>query len=186
MIENTSRRDSSSHLAGSFVEGPAGYITNMEADGQRQLGESDLLPVSMTPSDVSAWTALGFAFGAVVDNDPLFRNATLPAGWRRRSADDSRGSYLVDERGIDRVGIFYKAAFYDRRADMHIINVGWQVANSAIYGDDAPTIPWDVLSADEKASAVKALDRYLDDAERHPSIYGDRAPRAEALKKAAR
>lgn len=186
MIENTSNRGSFSHFAGAFVEGPNGYIAGMEADGGRQLVQSDLLPTSMTPADESEWTALGFTFGAVVDNDPLFRHATLPKGWARKSADDPRGSAIVDERGIDRVSIFYKAAFSDRRADMHIVNVGWQVANHAIYGDGEPTIPWDTLTAAERARAVKAIDRYLDDAERHPSIYGDRAPRAQALRKAAR
>lgn len=186
MIENTTRRSDLSHLAGAFIEGPSGYIENMEADGGRQLAASDLLPVQMTPADEKTWTKLGFTFGAPVDGDPLFRQAILPTGWTKQAADDPRGSYLVDERGIRRVSIFYKAAFYDRKANMYLINVGREVTTQAIYGDGEPVIPWDLLTADEKADAVKAIDSYLDDAERHPSIYGELAPRAQALRKAAR
>ena len=37
-------------------------------------------------------------------------------------------SYLTDQHGRQRVAIFYKAAFYDRRAFMRLESVGWYVA----------------------------------------------------------
>ncbi len=117
MIENTPRRDPLLHFAMS-MDSPDRYITDMEADGQRQLVNSDLLPTDVR--NHPAFEALGFVFGDVVADDPLFRHATLPAGWKREGSDHAMWSYLVDETGSRRVAIFYKAAFYDRRAFMQL------------------------------------------------------------------
>lgn len=54
------------------------------------------------------------------DYDDLFIQALLPAGWKKEATDHSMWSDLLDEQGRKRGGIFYKAAFYDRRADMHL------------------------------------------------------------------
>lgn len=89
----------------------------MEAAGQQQLVNSDRLPVDTDGQD-QAFIDLGFTFGEPDADDPLFRPATLPEGWTRRASDHDMWSYLVDETGTDRVSIFYKAAFYDRRAHM--------------------------------------------------------------------
>jgi len=62
--------------------------------------------------------ALGFTFGPVDPHDPLFRPATLPDGWTKEGSDHDMWSYVVDELGRRRVGVFYKAAFHDRHADM--------------------------------------------------------------------
>ncbi len=124
MVENTSRRDPRIHLLGAQAEGLDGYIAGMEAAGMRQLLASDLLPARMIPGDEGVWTALGFVFGGVVADDPLFRRVTLPAGWTRAAGgpgDDPRGGYVVDECGVRRVSIFYKAAFYDRAASMVLL-----------------------------------------------------------------
>lgn len=180
-IENTSRRPLIAHVAGAFAEGPDGYVEGMEAAGTGQLLASELLPVDMHPEDPAEWTALGFAFGDTADGDPLFRRATLPEGWTRQATDDPRGSYLVDSRGIHRVTIFYKAAFYDRAASMSLVNVGRYAAEQAIYGDGEPTAPWDALDAAERAGVVAEAERYRARAAEHPQIYGERLPRAEAL-----
>src|SRR5262245_10694052 len=107
---------------------PAG-IEAQEAQGQREMVASTVLPteVNFRESDAD-YEALGFTFGEVVAGDPLFRQATLPEGWSRKGSDHAMWSYVVDERGIERVGVFYKAAFYDRKAGLNIINVGYQAA----------------------------------------------------------
>lgn len=194
LIENTSKRDPLLHLAGILAEGQDGYNTGMEAAGQRQVVHSDLVPTDMgwprdrhTEADVQAeYEALGFVFGDVVDGDPLFRHATLPEGWCRAGTSHSMHSDIVDERGIRRASIFYKAASYDRRAHMDIVNVGGDLGQSFIWREDKPgydstEIPWDTLTADEIEQVKAAAVAYLKDVERHPDIYGDRAPRAQLV-----
>mgnify|MGYP001571938955 CR=1 FL=1 len=180
-VEDTTRRPLETHIDGATVAGLPAYIENMEAVGTRQLFGSDILPADMTPADTAEWQTLGFAFGDPVDGDPLFRRATLPDGWRREGSGDPRGGYLVDPRGIRRVTIWYKAAFYDRRADMVLVNVGGDLARTAIYGDGEPTAPWDLLTDAERADVVKAAEAYARNAAECPQVYGKRLPRAEAL-----
>lgn len=118
MIENTSSRPSELHYVG-MLGGTEEYITGMESAGQRQLVNSTQLPAEMRPSR-EAFEALGFVFGEPTPGDPLFVEATLPTGWKKRGSDHAMWSYIDDENGIERVGVFYKAAYYDRKADMHL------------------------------------------------------------------
>lgn len=120
MIENTSQRDSMLHLLGAMSDGPSRYIEDMEADGQRQIVNSDRLPTQINRGGVADFEALGFVFGDADRSDPMFREATLPAGWKREGSDHSMWSYIIDEQGRRRVSIFYKAAFYDRSAHIGI------------------------------------------------------------------
>lgn len=118
-VENTSQRDPLLHYVG-MLDDTERYITGMEAAGQRQLVNSSVLPAS-TPNDSrEAFEALGFVFGAPVSGDPLFVEATLPAGWEKRGSDHDMWSYIYDADGNQRVAVFYKAAFYDRKADMYL------------------------------------------------------------------
>jgi hypothetical protein len=112
-IEDTSRRDPLLHLIGM---GAPGYIEGMEAQGQRELVASARMPISAPWEDL---IALGFVPG---DNaDDLFRDCSLPPGWSRQPTDHSMWSKIVDSEGTDRVMVFYKAAFYDRKAHAHIV-----------------------------------------------------------------
>lgn len=120
MIENTSNRDPLLHYLGMQDAGQTDYILGMEAAGQRQLVNSDRLPVRILGATLADFEALGFTFGEPEPDDPLFRAATLPAGWTRRGSDHAMWSYIDDETGTPRVAIFYKAAFYDRRAFMRL------------------------------------------------------------------
>lgn len=159
---------------------PAG-IEAQEAQGQREMLAATTLPADLNHDSQEDFEALGFTFGDPVPGDPLFREATLPEGWQREGSDHPMWSHITDERGLRRVAIFYKAAFYDRRAFMAIVNVGYELASGFIYGDDeTPTIHPDLTEQERAAARVKALS-YLADAERHPGIYGDRKPRAEAF-----
>lgn len=118
-IEDTSKRDPGIHLDGLLAAGNDGYIMNMEAQGQRQLVNSTVLPVEIQGAFVD-WEAHGFVFGDPVADDPLFREVTLPEGWRKEPSDHDMWSYVVDAAGVRRVAVFYKAAFYDRRAFMRL------------------------------------------------------------------
>ena len=57
---------------------------------------------------------MGIVFGEDVDD--LFVSCVLPEGWSKRPTDHSMWSDLVDNKDRVRARIFYKAAFYDRRA----------------------------------------------------------------------
>ena len=63
--------------------------------------------------------SLGIEYGEPVDD--LFVSVKLPDGWQKVAADHSMYSDLVDAKGRKRASIFYKAAFYDRRADMSLV-----------------------------------------------------------------
>ena len=106
-------------LIDTLIGDPDGVIERQEARGQAALVNSDLLPTDRRGDD-SVWEALGFVFGEVVADDPMFQHATLPEGWARKGSGHAMWSYLYDADGFRRVAIFYKAAFYDRSANMHI------------------------------------------------------------------
>lgn len=135
MIENTSNRDPLLHLLGAMSDGSGGYVEGMEAAGQRQLLESCDLPTDTSGTD-EEFLKLGFTFGEPHQHDPLFRPATLPEGWKREGTDHAMHSKILDEFGRERVGVFYKAAFYDRRADMHLNTVFGYVSNALYYGTE--------------------------------------------------
>lgn len=94
-------------------------IEAQEARGQDQLVNSSQLPVNIR-GDKASLEAAGVQFGEPLKGDPLFCNATLPAGWEKRPTDHSMWSELLDEQGNRRALIFYKAAFYDRDAFMNV------------------------------------------------------------------
>lgn len=108
--------------------GPGG-IERSEAAGQADLVESDVLPGEMKSYFVGneqrparplleSW---GFVFAdQPVDGDPLFREAKLPAGWKKVATDHAMWSKILDDKGRERCAIFYKAAFYDRKATLNV------------------------------------------------------------------
>ena len=153
-----------------------GGIEAMEKRGQAEIVASEVLPVRCLGCTDEEFTALGFTFGDVVAGDPLFRAATLPTGWKRAPTDHDMWSKIVDERGLRRVAIFYKAAFYDRAAHMRITNVGADVANTALYGDDpvtAESMRLADLTTSERIELVKSLDTMRQQIADSPRIYGD-------------
>lgn len=186
---NTSADPAELHLAGMIADGQPEYIETMEARGQRELVTSELLPTDAVDGD-DAYLALGFTLGPPDDADPLFRPASLPDRWRRAGTPHAMWSHILDERGVPRVAVFYKAAFYDRRAFMRLVDVGSHYASEFIYGDGPDTTPWAVLTDDEREAFRARLHSYLADAAQHPDIYGDRAPRVrerlDALEAASR
>lgn len=93
-----------------------GGIEAQEAAGQRTFVANSTLPKDC-PRE--ALEKLGVVFGA--DQDDLFVNVTLPTGWTKKATDHSMWSDLIDAKGRKRGGLFYKAAFYDRKAHMDLV-----------------------------------------------------------------
>lgn len=97
-----------------------GAIEAQEARGQLELVKSTQLPSEGMGSIRAGLETLGFEFvlfePSTVGEDPLFCEVRLPVGWSKRATDHSMWSELVDGKGRVRARIFYKAAFYDRRA----------------------------------------------------------------------
>lgn len=96
----------------------SGGIERQEARGQQELVNSASLPTECNGRE--ALEAAGVKFGEPYKDDPLFCDAVLPEGWKKRATDHSMWSDLVDAKGRVRAKIFYKAAHYDRRADMYV------------------------------------------------------------------
>jgi hypothetical protein len=108
----------SGDFANAMVASTPGGIEAQEKAGQASLVKSTNMPKDLSPSR-EAFENLGFVFGDDVDD--LFVSATLPAGWTRAATDHSMHSDILDEKGRKRVGVFYKAAFYDRKASAHLV-----------------------------------------------------------------
>lgn len=196
MIENTSQRHPIEHPVGCLDGNTSNYIEGMEQSGQQQFLKSDLLPANAGRVwsgegdgmlGINGWDVLeqwGFQRGESVEADPLFVHATLPQGWSRKGSEHAMHSTIVDDRGVERVSVFYKAAFYDRRASMSVItDPGGNLGSNAIYGDAAVALPdeWSVLTTEEREGFRGALDSYLRRADEYPDIYGDRVPRVRDL-----
>ena len=180
MIEDTSKRDHFTNLVGLVGMGNDAYITGMEAAGQAQLvAASSMMPAE---GDWDALAALGFGTPEPT-SDELFVKTTLPSGWTKGATEHDMHSSVLDERGVERVSVFYKAAFYDRRANFYVTNVGHSLSTAAIYGDCEPALPsqWDVLTEEERGQFARSLQAYMKQVEEHPDIYGKRAARVEAL-----
>ena len=104
---------------------PSQSITEQEARGQKSLVNSDQIPIKFNghPNGEGQLTEMGFTLGEK-DPDPkgLFRDATLPEGWKKEGSEHDMWSSIVDSKGVKRLSIFYKAAFYDRDAFININN----------------------------------------------------------------
>lgn len=113
-VTNTARDDRHPEwLAG---RNPAA-IEAQEARGQAELARSGLLPTKVVGATEDDLRADGIALGDPLEDDPLFRPATLPDGWAvRPDPGHAMWSEVIDDADRPRWLIFYKAAFYDRRA----------------------------------------------------------------------
>lgn len=118
-----------------------------ERRGHYEMLESIQLPARVLWSTEDDFKALGFKLEPPTSSGDLFRDATLPEGWRREGSSHSMWTYIVDPEGYRRVAVFYKSAFYDRAAHMGLLGLHGQqtaaqaeswdrVAESAGYGKD--------------------------------------------------
>ena len=97
-----------------------GGIERQEKQGQLrfEFGEESLPKVMLGNCSREVLEKLGFEFGE--DLDDLFVAVRFPDGWGKQATDHSMHSYLLDEKGRKRGSLFYKAAFYDRKAHMSL------------------------------------------------------------------
>lgn len=99
------------------VASTPGGIEAQEAQGQRDFVSNETLPLECLHYNGDAdelLKSLGFELGDAVDD--LFRSVKLPDGWSKKPTEHSMWSRVVDASGRERLAVFYKAAFYDRRA----------------------------------------------------------------------
>lgn len=104
-------------IENALVASTPGGIEAQEKRGQQTLVQSTDMPLELRPNK-EAFEKVGFTFGAVID--AIFQEATLPPGWSREASDHDMWSYIKDDQGRRRVAVFYKAAFYDRRASANL------------------------------------------------------------------
>lgn len=106
---------------------PSAVIEEDEARGQQSFVRAAglLLPSQLMGYDpvgleelLKSW---GFELGDPLKDDPLFRDAKLPEGWKvNANPEYVMWSRISDERGVERIAVFYKAAPYDRKAHMAV------------------------------------------------------------------
>lgn len=124
---NTTAEVAGNPMVGLTTALPGG-IEASEARGQAELVASTSLPTEFNCHGDKAAEARcqevleswGFKFGEPFPDDLLFRSTELPAGWVKEGSDHAMWSYVKDGKGRERLSIFYKAAFYDRRAFMNL------------------------------------------------------------------
>ncbi len=95
-----------------------GGIEAQEAQGQRDFVASQQLPLDINTRGITRehLEKLGFRFGDAIDK--VFVACQFPAGWKLKATEHSMWSDMLDDKGRKRMGIFYKAAFYDRSAHL--------------------------------------------------------------------
>lgn len=118
-----------------------GAIEEQEAEGAAamQQGDCDIIPTRIMGGSEQDLTALGFVLGPIDSKDPLFRAANLPIGWKRAGTGHSMHTDIVDELGRKRIGIFYKAAWYDRAAHLSITTV-YGYLGTCLYEGTTPVL----------------------------------------------
>lgn len=161
-ITNTSKDE---RMPWAVMGGNPRAIEAQEVRGQQELLHSTKLPRS--GGEDHLYEELGFVFGPQVPSDDLFRDAHLPIGWKREKSDHTMWSYIVDERNIRRVAIFYKAAFYDRDAFMQLVNVGPDFVTQRVYWEETDSKhrpEWtEVYTPEELEDAIRHCKRNLAD-----------------------
>jgi hypothetical protein len=88
---------------------------------QERRGQDELVRCSQLPTNGLAEVAskLGIKVLRQSAGDDLFSDVELPDGWKIQVAGKHvMWSELVDAAGVVRANIFYKASFYDRRAEI--------------------------------------------------------------------
>jgi hypothetical protein len=138
---------SEGNLENAITASTPGGIERQEAAGQAAMVASSRLPKEGMNREVLE--RLGFVIGE--DADDLFVNVTLPSGWALKPTDHSMHTDIVDDKGRTRGGVFYKAAFYDRRADMHLTR---RYTTSSYFACDADGNPVHYSEAEYAATVV--------------------------------
>jgi len=121
-VPDTSKTDPAFVLLDAMARGGAGpMIQAQEARGQQDAVNSDQLPTrGLLGADRPVWEAMGIKIrDDLPTKDSLFTFVELPKGWKKVATDHSMWNNVVDNKGRVRASFFYKAAFYDRDANIH-------------------------------------------------------------------
>ncbi len=120
IVQNTTAM-ANAHPLATLLTSQDGGIEASEARGQRELVESEVLPKDCAGLRnrpvLEAW---GIQICDPVEDDDLFIHVKLPEGWKKEASTHSMWSNLVDDKGRVRAAVFYKAAFYDRKAHINV------------------------------------------------------------------
>ena len=104
-----------------LTDGLPGMIEATEANGAREVAAAN---GTRLPTDGrEAWELLlaeGGGKGSPVPDDPIWTEGSLPDGWRVETTDHSMWTRVLDDNDVERIDVFYKAAFYDRRCLMKV------------------------------------------------------------------
>jgi hypothetical protein len=161
-------------LHNAMVAATPGGIEAQEAAGQKMLTlRFNQLPKDGLDRFREALERVGFKFGSDVDD--LFIGITAPDGWTLRPSDHSMWSYIHDDQGRRRGSVFYKAAFYDRKAylsldtrytaggdyrDQKRYSVAKDTATGEVLLQLGPTEDWNQSEADDKKTFTYLDERF--------------------------
>lgn len=117
-----------------------GGIEEQQAREQKRLAKTTLLPKDCRHPylNMDSWPLLEKQGVRRGEEDGLFYRCELPAGWRIEPTEHHMWSRLVDGAGRTRARYFYKAAFYDRDAILHLCTrygVRWEPDHLRIIHD---------------------------------------------------
>lgn len=107
----------SGDLKNAIVASTLGGIEAQEAQGQKELANSSELPVRAPWEELRKMGITDIEdYNEAAKQGKLFCKAELPPGWKKMPTDHSMWTDLVDDKGVKKASIFYKAAFYDMDA----------------------------------------------------------------------
>ena len=99
--------------------------------------------------------------------DELFWNVELPKGWKIVPTDHSMWSNVVDQEERVRISVFYKGAFYDRRA--HFSLCGRYTIKDLTY--NSPPVPKMRLIDNATGKVISEIEAKLRDEKDWFKIY---------------
>ena len=141
-VVNTAQQmqDNPSLALAMALGGIAGSIENQKRAGTKQAAESSVLPTEdlQDYAEGGPYAYIGIKVLQPVPNDPLFTYVELPAGWKVVPTNHHMHNDILDEKGRRRASYFYKAAFYDRNANMYPPTCRYRIdyGNNDEYGPD--------------------------------------------------
>ena len=106
-------------LLNAVIASQANGIEMQEKAGQQEIVKLQRLPREGMHKYKYILEEIGFVVGKIVDE--IFVECQFPEGWRLEATDHDMWSNLLDNKGRLRGKVFYKAAFYDRRASFNLV-----------------------------------------------------------------
>ncbi len=140
-------------------------VAASESRGAAQIVASEQIPVEGLAELLPIMQLAGFTFPGLrtvkgvprgSKDDELFVDAVFPKGWTRRRTEHAMHTDILDEKGRKRFGVFYKAAFYDRKAGIHAchrVHIRCR-GFGPDYNNAKDTRRWGMVEIDDRVVAV--------------------------------